>query len=240
MNRFLVVFGLCCSAFLLSSCYPSPCCTPSCSSCAAPGPSGCPLGETNCGTYCSNTQFDPLNCGGCGAVCNVPGGEICFNGACVPFGSVDAGAGTDAGMSTMDAGVPDAGAMSDAGIDSGAASDAGSCSPSTCSDTCCGNECVDLDDGVNLGDGMSANNSVNHCGSCGNVCSGNANFCMGGGCWCGSFGNTCPVGWTCTAPVGGGFPSCVPPADGGMSTMDAGVSDSGVSLVDAGLSDAGF
>ncbi len=42
----------------------------------------CSGGATDCGGVCTNTAFDPMNCGGCGIVCNEPGSECCFGGLC--------------------------------------------------------------------------------------------------------------------------------------------------------------
>ena len=41
---------------------------------------GCTVGQTICGGVCTNTQSDPGNCGGCGAIC--PQGKVCSTGAC--------------------------------------------------------------------------------------------------------------------------------------------------------------
>ena len=43
----------------------------------------CPFGQTNCGdTGCTDTDFDPLNCGMCGRRCG--DGTACAFGECVP------------------------------------------------------------------------------------------------------------------------------------------------------------
>lgn len=38
--------------------------------------------RTCCGDCCSDMDFDPLNCGGCGTECDLAAGEQCFNGSC--------------------------------------------------------------------------------------------------------------------------------------------------------------
>ncbi|MEO0325817.1 MAG: hypothetical protein AAF447_22890 [Myxococcota bacterium] len=43
---------------------------------------GCDVGQTCCGTDCTNTQVDPFNCGACGVECT--GGLVCSLGACRP------------------------------------------------------------------------------------------------------------------------------------------------------------
>jgi hypothetical protein len=45
-----------------------------------PDPGGCPAGLSNCGGTCTNTRYDPRNCGGCGMVCGDT--TFCVNGAC--------------------------------------------------------------------------------------------------------------------------------------------------------------
>ena len=43
--------------------------------------SPCPAGLTLCGGVCTNTLFDPNNCGGCGIVCPVTcSGGVCHDG----------------------------------------------------------------------------------------------------------------------------------------------------------------
>jgi hypothetical protein len=56
-------------------------CDPVHGSCVA-GDCGCELGGTACGAdnLCTNTDFDPNNCGQCGRVCGV--GEVCIDGDC--------------------------------------------------------------------------------------------------------------------------------------------------------------
>jgi hypothetical protein len=47
-------------------------------------PADCPLGETACGTRCTDTESDPLNCGMCGSACPVVGhaATSCESGGC--------------------------------------------------------------------------------------------------------------------------------------------------------------
>ncbi len=45
--------------------------------------SACPIGQTDCGGACINSQTDSNNCGQCGLVC--PPGTTCGNGTCVPI-----------------------------------------------------------------------------------------------------------------------------------------------------------
>jgi hypothetical protein len=53
--------------------------------CSGSACSGCPTGTTTCGTACTNTQYDPANCGACagsgGSVCS-GATPYCVNGAC--------------------------------------------------------------------------------------------------------------------------------------------------------------
>jgi hypothetical protein len=44
------------------------------------GTCACPTGQTCCANTCSNTQYDPRNCGGCGIVCQPT--TFCVNGTC--------------------------------------------------------------------------------------------------------------------------------------------------------------
>ncbi|MBI2395651.1 MAG: hypothetical protein HYV09_39160 [Deltaproteobacteria bacterium] len=44
------------------------------------GGGGCPSAQTLCGGSCTNTKFDPANCGACGTACGA--GEVCVAGAC--------------------------------------------------------------------------------------------------------------------------------------------------------------
>jgi hypothetical protein len=41
----------------------------------------CPAGQTLCSGVCTNTRYDPRNCGACGVVCNAS--MYCMNGGCV-------------------------------------------------------------------------------------------------------------------------------------------------------------
>src|SRR5262245_20177775 len=45
----------------------------------AAGGEACP-GSTLCGAVCTNTKFDPFNCGMCGTVCEVD--EVCSQSKC--------------------------------------------------------------------------------------------------------------------------------------------------------------
>jgi hypothetical protein len=44
------------------------------------GSTSCPTDQTLCGTTCTNTKFDPGNCGVCGKACAT--GEVCNGGTC--------------------------------------------------------------------------------------------------------------------------------------------------------------
>jgi len=45
----------------------------------------CPAGQSLCSGRCLDVSGDPLNCGGCGAMCSST--DVCSGGLCVPTAS---------------------------------------------------------------------------------------------------------------------------------------------------------
>lgn len=177
-------------------------CSPACSSL-----------EACCGTACVNTQADSQNCGGCGIACTA--GQECTAGACRAVSSGDSGV-------TRDAGMRDAGMMCATVCGSNARCCHGECvlnSGGIGSDPFenCGNNCSPCNE-------MTANScGVMGGGSGTPVClCGDAPACTSGVCAqgadlqfrcintltdpmnCGSVGNACMTGESCT----GGQCSC--------------------------------
>ncbi len=68
---------------------PNGSCTPGCEAFGVDPDCPCPAGTERCNgnPFCTSTQYDPANCGGCGIACAT--GETCGGGTCVPCVSGD-------------------------------------------------------------------------------------------------------------------------------------------------------
>ena len=114
----------------------------------------CPPGQENCSGVCTDTRYDPANCGGCGMDC---GGDLCNMGTCAGgcgVGTVECGGRcVDTQVDPTNCG--DCGIACAAGEVCGAGACATSCPTGT---TDCSGSCVDT----------AAN--ISHCGGCGMAC----------------------------------------------------------------------
>jgi hypothetical protein len=129
------------------------------------GTAGCPSGQAECDGTCTNTQYDPNNCGNCGVVCG--NGEYCSQGTC---------SAQCLGSKLCD------GACVNTNTDPDNCGDCGTkcsapqvCSVGICDVTCvggtikCGTDCANLQ------------NDPNNCGQCGKICPG-GQVCSAGQC----------------------------------------------------------
>jgi hypothetical protein len=167
----------------------------------------CP-GAKLCGDKCTNTDFDPQNCGQCGAAC--PQGQLCSKGVC---SIACAGGTTQCGDACVDA-------QSDhenCGTCGKICSAGEVCSKGACSLEClggstqCGSTCVDVqNDPQNCGGCGTACKPGEVCaaGQCGVTCLGGSTQC-GDTCVdvqndpanCGKCGAQCPAGQVCSTGV---------------------------------------
>ncbi len=166
-------------------------------------PPACPGTQIHCpapaGT-CTDTNFDPDNCGACGVDC---GSNICSFGKCCPSGQTNCG-GTCVDLDNGGANGTNCGACGTT-CANGNACDAGKCCPTgqdNCSGTC-----------------RNTGADINNCGGCGIACPAN-NSCLSGTCCptgqvncngvcvdldnggpgkqnCGACGTTCSASQTC-------------------------------------------
>lgn len=116
--------------------------------------SPCLLGQTECGTRCTNLNGDIRNCGACGNIC--PTGTACSSAVCVEV---------------RDTGRPDTTPPGDTGAPDTSAPDTDT--PTTCTPVCspvqrcCGITCVNRS--TRDADGRD-DSSFEHCGGCGEAC----------------------------------------------------------------------
>jgi hypothetical protein len=171
----------------------------------ATGGDACP-GATLCGESCTNTAFDPNNCGACGTAC--PAGQVCSNGAC---GLACAGGVVQCGDACADIQSDPA----NCGGCGNACAPSELCSVGQCSGVClggtidCNGKCVDTQsDRENCGACGTACNPEEVCavGQCGLTCVGGSTKC-GMSCVdtdadpanCGSCGKQCANGQVCAS-----------------------------------------
>jgi hypothetical protein len=177
--------------------------------CASPLVGGeCLPGLTVCDGRCISLEYDDLNCGACGSVCD--DGSTCIQGTCTAYGDAgtrDAGApevdGGDAGAGdagTHDGGADDDGGGGDAGIGDGGADDDGGSGDAGTGDggtsdagtgdggtsdggTSDGGTTPSCDLGELYCDGacIDPDSNAAHCGECGASCD-EGELCSGGGC----------------------------------------------------------
>ncbi|MBS2032478.1 MAG: hypothetical protein JST54_31570 [Deltaproteobacteria bacterium] len=179
---------------------------------------------TCCGTTCSSLDADPENCGGCGVTCGP--GQLCANTLCTLANCANADAGgADCAIGGGQAGVCCEGACVDP---LSASTDCGMCGIScavgeTCTNGICassfvigctsspcqpGSSCSAQD--VCVLNGCSEMTEASAClasdGTQGTCCGGTCVATRSSRTDCGSCGNACPVGQTCTggACVAGG------------------------------------
>lgn len=167
------------------------------------GGGGCPSGLDDCNGTCTNTQFDPGNCGACGTACKT--GEFCSQGQCASqcLGT------TLCGSKCVDTDTD----PNNCGACGTACKTGEVCSVGKCGVSCaggatqCGSECVDIQ------------SNPNHCGGCGAACTA-GQVCSAGACSascgtgltkcgnscvdtkndknnCGACGTVCPSGQAC-------------------------------------------
>ncbi len=183
------------------------------------GAGPCP-GATLCGSSCTNTDFDPANCGSCGNAC--PTGQFCSAGVC----GLSCGGGstlcTDKCVDTQND-------PANCGACGKACASGEVCSSGTCGLTCvggstkCDDKCVDINtDPANCGACAKACPTGQVCssGTCGLSCVGGTTLCTDK-CTntnqdpanCGSCGNVCQGGQvcdqgTCALNCSGGSTKC--------------------------------
>lgn len=159
----------------------------------------CDFGWICCGGHCLDADIDPLNCGACGNVCDLPNTSthVCVDGACFSFicngGFGDCDDDNSNGCETdIDSDVVNCGLCGNI------------CSlPYTATHFCSGGECFidtcasgfdDCDTDDANGCETDIHSDPNQCGSCGNTCdlsNTNTHLCSGGQC----FINTCDGGF---------------------------------------------
>ena len=136
------------------------------------GPDECGPGISLCYGGCTDTRWDPQNCGGCGQRC--VSGQLCNDGSCVSTGTGGGGGGFGGGGGGGFGGGGGGGFGGGGGGGFGGGGGGGGCSyPSEV----CNGTCTDV------------TSDSNNCGSCGVAC-GPGNMCSM---------STCVLG--CTAPL---------------------------------------
>ena len=141
---------------------------------------GC--GLATCGGVCTDTRFDPTNCGGCGTACAA--GQVCSQGSCA---------------AACGAGTITCGALCvDSMVDANNCGGCGAKCPAgeVCSNGACGSSCTG---GTTECAGVCVNTNANpsHCGGCGNAC-GAGEVCSGGVCGVTCLGGTTQCGGSCS------------------------------------------
>jgi hypothetical protein len=161
-------------------------------------------GATLCGDVCTNTSFDPGNCGACGKACMA--GEFCSNGQC---GATCSGGAQDCGGTCTNTAFD----PSNCGSCGHACTTGDVCSAGQCAAQClggttdCNAKCVDTQiDPANCGACGTACTATQVCsgGQCGVTCLGGATIC-GAVCadtqndpaHCGACGTACASGQVC-------------------------------------------
>ncbi|MEZ4221862.1 MAG: MXAN_6577-like cysteine-rich protein [Polyangiaceae bacterium] len=141
----------------------------------------CP-GATLCGASCTNTNFDPANCGSCNNAC--PAGQLCSAGQCGL---------TCAGGSTLctDKCVDTQNDPTNCGTCGKACAAGEVCSAGQCGVNCAGGTTLCTDKCVDV------QNDPANCGSCGNPCP-SGQVCSAGTCNLSCVGGTTLCGNTCT------------------------------------------
>ncbi len=152
----------------------------------------CDAGFKNCdgfvATGCeASLQTDPLNCGSCATVCNLPNSsQACSGGACVvgacnpPFADCD-GLAANGCETNTDSSIPNCGACNQACT---IANGAPACAAGQCLVSSCNAGFANCNGQVPDGCEINLNSNVSNCGGCGTVCAlANASqSCVGGAC----------------------------------------------------------
>lgn len=137
----------------------------------------------NCNNVCTNTTFDPLNCGGCGTKCGAPANETaaCVNSKCGYFC-------TDP-FKDCNNNVADGCEINSSNNASNCGACGKVCSLPNATSNCTNSSCAVASCNANFGncDGVAANGceaslltDANNCGVCGKSCGGQA--CTNGSC----------------------------------------------------------
>jgi hypothetical protein len=151
----------------------------------------CGIGLSNCAGGCTNTQFDPANCGGCGRSCaagaNARG--VCLDGACATL--CNAGFG-DCNGNPADGCETRVDTVANCGVCNNACRAAPG-ADATCAGGRCGIACqagrADCNGDASDGCEVDTLTSAAHCGRCGNACA--SGLCAAGAC---VSGGTCRGG----------------------------------------------
>jgi len=161
----------------------------------------CRLGQTACGMTCTDLDSDESNCGMCGRACM--SGRICAGGVCLPPGGED---GCGLGQARCDGRCVNLETnWNNCGRCGHQCPAYYTCRESTCTPFYSGDDTVCDEPGLDYcsGDCADLRTSEEHCGRCGNRCTGGS--CIDGTCYylnsdrsnCGSVGHHCGSGEVC-------------------------------------------
>ena len=143
-----------------------------------------------------NIATDPNNCGRCAMACSL--GALCMDGACTCCGGdagLDAGGEPDATLLARDASGAKDSEADGSGCDGGCnlAHAISGCRDGSCAVLSCDAGYVDCDKAASNGCEVDTSTDTNHCGSCGNACAVGAS-CSAGICQCATSEVVCDAG----------------------------------------------